>query len=63
MDRMKWRKSSRSSANGGACIEVARLPDVVGIRDSKNPSAGYLAVSARAFGSLLDEIRMGQHTL
>ena len=35
-----WRKSSYSSANGGACVEVAsNLPGVVAVRDSKAPGA------------------------
>ncbi|MBY8872699.1 DUF397 domain-containing protein [Micromonospora sp. PLK6-60] len=39
----RWRKSSRSSGNGGACIEVAdNLPGVVGVRDSKDPAGPVL---------------------
>ncbi|WP_326560748.1 DUF397 domain-containing protein [Micromonospora sp. NBC_01796] len=34
----RWRKSTRSGGNGGACVEVAtNLPDVVAVRDSKDP--------------------------
>jgi hypothetical protein len=33
-----WRKSSYSTGNGGACVEVARnLPNIVAVRDSKDP--------------------------
>ncbi len=32
-----WRKSSRSSNNGGNCVELARINDTVAIRDSKDP--------------------------
>jgi hypothetical protein len=33
-----WRKSTRSGSNGGNCVEVAdNLPDVVAVRDSKDP--------------------------
>ena len=40
----KWRKSSCSNANGGACVEVARnLPDAVAVRDSKDPDGPRLA--------------------
>ncbi|MFI5837967.1 DUF397 domain-containing protein [Micromonospora sp. NPDC051300] len=56
MDHMTgahWRKSSRSSTNGGACVEVAdNLPGVVGVRDSKDPTGPALAfepASWRAF--------------
>ncbi|MFI2712999.1 DUF397 domain-containing protein [Micromonospora sp. NPDC018662] len=49
----RWRKSSRSGSNGGACVEVADdLTGVVGVRDSKDPSGPTLAfapASWRAF--------------
>ncbi|WBB76899.1 DUF397 domain-containing protein [Micromonospora sp. WMMD1128] len=49
----KWRKASRSSTNGGACVEVAdNLAGVVGVRDSKDPTGPALAfptASWRAF--------------
>jgi len=32
-----WRKSSFSSGGGNACVEVAVLPGIVAIRDSKDP--------------------------
>jgi hypothetical protein len=36
---MIWRKSSRSGDGGNSnCVEVAVGSDVVGVRDSKNPS-------------------------
>ncbi|WP_027661180.1 DUF397 domain-containing protein [Salinispora fenicalii] len=49
----RWRKSSRSSSNGGACVEVAdNLPDLVGVRDSKDSTGPVLVfgpVAWRAF--------------
>ncbi len=39
----RWRKSSRSSGNGGACVEVAdNLPGLVAVRDSKDPTGPAL---------------------
>ncbi|MET7969133.1 DUF397 domain-containing protein [Micromonospora sp. NPDC005305] len=39
----RWRKSTRSGSNGGACVEVAdNLPGVVGVRDSKDPAGPVL---------------------
>ncbi|MEU8263258.1 DUF397 domain-containing protein [Micromonospora sp. NPDC048999] len=46
MDKLngaRWRKSTRSSSNGGACVEVAdNLPGVIGVRDSKDPTGPIL---------------------
>lgn len=55
-----WRKSSRSGAiNDEACVEVAGLIQGVGIRDSKDPEGGRLAVSGDVFGGLLQRIKEG----
>ncbi|MEU0551262.1 MULTISPECIES: DUF397 domain-containing protein [unclassified Micromonospora] len=46
----RWRKSTRSSGNGGACVEVAdNLPGVVGVRDSKDPTGPALAFTPTAW--------------
>jgi hypothetical protein len=38
LNRAEWRKSSYSTGNGGACVEVAsNLPGAVAVRDSKDP--------------------------
>lgn len=56
-----WRKSSRSSGNGGQCVEVARnLPGIVAIRDSKNPDGPALVVSPEAFGQFTAALRSGE---
>ena len=39
----KWCKSSYSG-NSNACVEIARSPDVVNIRDTKARSAGTIAL-------------------
>jgi hypothetical protein len=50
-----WRKSSRSGQDGGNCVEVAdNLPDIVAIRDSKNPDGGTLTVSRETFRDLVE---------
>ncbi|MFY1573404.1 DUF397 domain-containing protein [Verrucosispora sp. WMMD703] len=55
----RWHKSSRSSGNGGDCVEVAgNLPDVVGVRDSKDPTGPALLFSPaawRAFVATVDK--------
>ncbi|MET8232936.1 DUF397 domain-containing protein [Micromonospora sp. NPDC005298] len=46
----RWRKSSRSSGNGGNCVEVAdNLPGVVGVRDSKAPTGPALVFAPAAW--------------
>jgi hypothetical protein len=58
--RVQWRKSSHSGgANDATCVEVAGLPGAVGIRDSKAPDGGRLAVSGEAFGVLVRKIKAG----
>jgi hypothetical protein len=58
-----WRKSSRSTSQGGDCVEVARLNPEVGIRDSKNPTGGYLSLTGTQFADLLRDIKAGKLSL
>lgn len=55
----QWRKSTRSSSNGGACVEVAdNLSGIVGVRDSKDPTGPALVfgpVAWQAFVGRLPE--------
>lgn len=37
---ISWRKSTRSSTSGGACVELANTR--AGVRDSKNPAGPIL---------------------
>ncbi|MGI8328853.1 DUF397 domain-containing protein [Actinomadura scrupuli] len=56
----QWRKSSHSGgANDSACVEVARLPAGIGVRDSKHPAAGHLALTPVQFAALLTQARHG----
>jgi hypothetical protein len=56
----EWRKAGRSTNNGGQCVELARLPGVIGIRDSKNPAAGHLTVTTAGLGALFGRIKAGE---
>ncbi|MEV4845292.1 DUF397 domain-containing protein [Micromonospora matsumotoense] len=53
----KWRKSSRSSTNGGACIEVAEnLLNKVGVRDSKDPNGPALVFAPAAWRAFVGRL-------
>ncbi|MGC5334716.1 DUF397 domain-containing protein [Micromonospora sp. DT62] len=53
----RWRKSSRSSGNGGDCVEVAdNLPGIVAVRDSKDPAGPALAFVPAAWRAFVATI-------
>ncbi|MFE5330103.1 DUF397 domain-containing protein [Embleya sp. NPDC056575] len=52
-----WRKSSHSNGDGGACVEVAPGFEVVPVRDSKDPSVGYLVVAPGSWSALVSMLR------
>lgn len=52
-----WRKSSRSTNNGGNCVELARVGRVVAVRDSKDPQAPALVFGADTMRVFLDAIK------
>jgi hypothetical protein len=55
---VQWRKSSYSgTANDDVCVELGRVEDGIGVRDSKNPEGGHLALTRSEFGALLSWIR------
>jgi hypothetical protein len=58
----RWRKSSRSQ-NAGACVEVAALNAVVGIRDSKDPHGAVLALSPTQWQNFTRGIKNDQFDL
>ncbi|MFC5754489.1 DUF397 domain-containing protein [Actinomadura rugatobispora] len=53
----QWRKSSRSSNNGGHCIEVASISNAVLVRDSKDPEGPKLPISRQEFRRFTDAIK------
>lgn len=55
-----WRKSSLSYSSGG-CIEVtSEMPNLVRVRDSKNPGSTVLGFSSTRWTTFVSEIRSGE---
>jgi hypothetical protein len=53
--RAQWRKSSYSSGGEANCVEVA-LTSVIGVRDTKDRAAGYLAVAPNAWAAFITKV-------
>ena len=52
----RWRTSTRSSGNGGACVEVAdNLPGVVAVRDSKDRGGPVLTFAPTAWRAFVTQ--------
>ncbi|WP_329428980.1 DUF397 domain-containing protein [Streptosporangium sp. NBC_01495] len=55
-----WQKSSRSSDNGGQCVEVAvNLPGVVAVRDSKDPQGPGLLFTPAQWRAFVGDVKSG----
>jgi hypothetical protein len=54
----RWRTSTRSSGNGGNCVEVAdNLPGVVAVRDNKNRDGGTLTFTPGAWRAFVAAVK------
>jgi len=49
LSQVVWRKSSHSNGTQGDCVEVARVPKAVAVRDSKNGNGPVLAFPATSW--------------
>lgn len=52
-----WRKATYSGSNGGGCVEVARTPERLLVRDTTNRPGGHIAVTAEAWAGFLAALR------
>ncbi|WP_019633042.1 DUF397 domain-containing protein [Actinomadura atramentaria] len=57
LSNARWRKASRSSGNGGNCVELATVPGTVAIRDSKDPQGPNLLLDRPSFHRFTTAIR------
>jgi hypothetical protein len=56
--RVRWHKSSHSSANG-QCVEVAPVAGAVAVRDSKNPAGPGLVFTRPAWVAFVEAVKCG----
>ncbi len=56
---MNWIKSTRSGGGsaGSACVEMAKTPDRILVRDSKDPDGPRLEVTPAAWSAFLTVVR------
>ncbi|MDR6595868.1 DUF397 domain-containing protein [Saccharothrix longispora] len=55
----EWRKSTRSSAGGPECVEIALDAVRTGVRDSKNRTAGELDFGSAQWSRFLGSAKNG----
>lgn len=54
---LTWFKSSYSTNEGGACLEIATTPETVHIRDSKDVTGPTLSLTPATWTAFLTTIR------
>ena len=59
-DNTQWIMSSRSTGNGGSCVQARRHEGLVEVRNSKNPGAGTVRFTIEEWDSFLDGAKKGE---
>lgn len=54
-----WRKASRSTENGGDCVELTSVGGLIAVRDSKDPDGVRVVLRRRDFWCLVEALRAG----
>jgi hypothetical protein len=57
--KANWRKSTRSGGDQN-CVMLARVGDVIGIRDSKDPTGPVLEFNAAEMAAFVGGIKDGE---
>jgi hypothetical protein len=55
----RWRTSSFSGTNGNGCVEVAVLPELIAVRDTKDRTRTPLTCGPGVWRAFLDGVRAG----
>lgn len=57
LNNARWRKSTYSDGDGDNCVEVADGdPDIVPVRDSKDPQGPALLIRAEAWAAFVGNV-------
>jgi Domain of unknown function (DUF397) len=62
-DSTAWIISSRSTGNGGSCVEARRHAGVIEVRNSKRRDAGTVFFTLEEWDSFLDGAKKGEFDL
>ncbi|MCA1227828.1 DUF397 domain-containing protein [Saccharopolyspora sp. 6M] len=55
-----WRKSTRSNGGGAACVEIASVPGLTGVRDSKlGDTSPVLPFGEATWSTFLTSVKLG----
>lgn len=55
-----WIMSSRSTGNGGSCVEARRYNGLIEVRNSKSPAAGTVRFTLEEWDSFLYGAKRGE---
>jgi hypothetical protein len=62
-DTSTWIMSSRSTGNGGSCVEARRHAGMIEVRNSKKREAGSVSFTTDEWDSFLDGAKKGEFDL
>lgn len=63
LSRARWRKSTRSTAEGQNCVEIAAVYRGIAVRDSKDPEGPKLIFAGETWRRFTRNVRRGSYEL